>query len=161
INGGNGADSGLTTTDGHHIYLFNEGGIIVGRIDGDGNGASSSDSNDVAAFAITINQLGLISVAQYLSLHNPDATNPTDPATLTTHLSAQLSVVDNDGDTATQSVVSGADIQFNDDGPKVTLTASGVNLTQDETPGAQNTNDPNGQNDVSGNSLFPSGVLTE
>ena len=38
----NGTDSGLTTTDGHHIYLFNENGIIVGRIDGDGGGVAAA-----------------------------------------------------------------------------------------------------------------------
>src|SRR4029079_17418551 len=31
IVGGNGTDSGLTTTDGHQILLFTEGNLIVGR----------------------------------------------------------------------------------------------------------------------------------
>ncbi len=79
----NGADFGLTTTDGHHIYLFNENGIIVGRIDGDGGGvAAGGSAADVAAFAISINQFGQISVAQYLSIHNNDPTNPNDTMTL-------------------------------------------------------------------------------
>lgn len=151
-----GVDSGLTTTDGHHIYLFNEGGIIVGRIDGNNDGHIDGNTSDVAAFAISINQLGQISVAQYLSLHNPDATNPNDPVTLTTHLSAQLSVTDNDGDTVAQSVAIGTDIHFNDDGPKVSLTARGANVIQDETPDVQTA--PAGtQNDVLGSAL-PSAV---
>jgi hypothetical protein len=119
-----GVDSGLTTTDGQKIYLFNENGIIVGRIDGDHDGQiSTGDANDVAAFAVTINQLGQVSVAQYLSIHNADPTNPNDTETLGQVLSAQLKVTDNDGDTVTQSVVIGTDIHFNDDGPKLTVTA--------------------------------------
>ena len=39
--------------------------------------------------------------------------------TLGQHISAQLAVTDHDGDTVTQSVMIGNDIQFNDDGPKV------------------------------------------
>src|SRR6185437_12682358 len=100
-----GVDSGLTTTDGHHIYLFNENGIIVGRIDGDGGGVTSGGSAaDVAAFAISINQDGKISVAQYLSIHNDNPNDPNDTMTLGTKISAQLAVTDNDGDTVTQSV---------------------------------------------------------
>ena len=38
INGGDGADSGLQTTDGHEIFLFKEGSLIVGRYDGDSSG---------------------------------------------------------------------------------------------------------------------------
>ena len=34
LNGGNGTNSGLETTDGKDIYLFKEGDLIVGRYDG-------------------------------------------------------------------------------------------------------------------------------
>ncbi len=121
----NGVDSGLTTTDGHQIYLFNESGVIVGRIDGDGGGVVAGGSNaDVAAFAVSIDQSGHISVAQYLSIHNDDASDPNDTMTLGQTISAQLAVTDHDGDTAINSIAIGDTIQFNDDGPTLTSTAS-------------------------------------
>lgn len=150
ITANGGVDSGLTTTDGQKIFLINEDGIIVGRIDSDHDGHINAAS-DVAAFAIAINQLGEVSVAQYLSLHNPNAADPNDPVNLGI-LGAQLAVTDNDGDTVTKSVMIGTDIIFNDDGPKVTLTASGANVIEDETPGVQTT-PPNTQNDVQGSDL--------
>ena len=45
----NNINSGLTTTQGKEIFLFSEGGIIVGRFDLDGNGTF-----DTAAFAFRI-----------------------------------------------------------------------------------------------------------
>nr|WP_292610192.1 DUF5801 repeats-in-toxin domain-containing protein [Nitrobacter sp. 62-13] len=126
-----GVDSNLTTTDGHHIYLFNENGIIVGRIDGDGGGAAKFGSTaDVAAFAISIGQDGKISVAQYLSIHNDNPNDPNDVMTLGSTISAQLTVTDNDGDTVTRSVTIGDTVQFRDDGP--TLTGNGVTAAVNE-----------------------------
>src|SRR3569623_704736 len=121
----NGTDFGMTTTDGHHIYLFNEGGVIVGRIDGDGGGVVAGGSAaDVAAFAVSIDQSGHISVAQYLSIHNDNPNDPIDTMTLGSTISAQLTVTDHDGDTVTQSVTIGNDIHFNDDGPTLVAKAS-------------------------------------
>ena len=149
-------NSGLTTTDGHHIYLFSEaGGIIVGRVDGNNDGTIDSNAADVAAFAISINQLGQVSIAQYLSIHNDDNTNPNDTMILGDTVSAQLAVTDNDGDTVTQSVMIGFYIRFDDDGPKVSIHASQAHVVQDETPGVQNSADPNSQNDVSSADLSP------
>ena len=130
----NGVDSGLKTTDGHHIYLFNEDGIIVGRIDGDGHGVAAGGSDaDVAAFAISIDQSGHISVAQYLSIQNSDTGDNNDAMTLgSSTISAQLSVTDHDGDTVISSVVIGNDIHFNDDGPKVVDPTHGVTYHADE-----------------------------
>ncbi|MDW6026682.1 DUF5801 repeats-in-toxin domain-containing protein, partial [Mesorhizobium sp. BAC0120] len=59
IVGGNGVLSGLKTTTGDGILLFQEGGFVVGRVGG---------ANGQAAFAIAIDGLGGVSVAQYLSL---------------------------------------------------------------------------------------------
>jgi T1SS-143 domain-containing protein len=152
-----GVDSGLTTTDGHHIYLFSEGGIIVGRIDGNNDGHIDGNAADVAAFAVSINQFGQVSVAQYLSIHHNDATNPNDTMNLGATISAQLAVTDNDGDTVTQSVTIGNDIHFNDDGPKVSSIFASGSVIQDETPGVTGA-DPVPSNDVSSADL-PTGVL--
>ncbi|WP_454000581.1 DUF5801 repeats-in-toxin domain-containing protein [Afipia felis] len=112
-----GVDSGLTTTEGATIYLVMENGLIVGRIDGNNDGKFDGSADDVAAFAISINQFGQISVAQYLSIHNKVAGDDNDTMTLGGTISAHLMVTDHDGDTVAQSVVIGTDIHFNDDGP--------------------------------------------
>ena len=54
IVGGNGTDSGLQTTDNRQISLFNESGVIVGRMDTAGGVA---DPAGTVAFAISINDL--------------------------------------------------------------------------------------------------------
>ena len=60
LDGPGGTDSEIDTPDGNSIFLFLEGGLVVGRV-GNQTGA--------AAFAIAINSLtGVVSVAQYLSL---------------------------------------------------------------------------------------------
>jgi T1SS-143 domain-containing protein len=124
-------DSGLKTTDGHEIYLFNENGVIVGRIDGDNNGvAAFGSAADVAAFAIAIDPAtGQVSVAQYLSLQHPNQAvagngyTSYDEIVSLAESSVQVTVTatDGDGDTVSNSTdVSGA-IQFHDDGPTLTV----------------------------------------
>ena len=66
--GVNGTDSGLQTTDNRQISLFNESGVIVGRMDTAGGVA---DPAGTVAFAISINNAGEVTVAQYLSLEHP------------------------------------------------------------------------------------------
>ena len=61
---GNNNNSGLQTTDGHEIFLFQEGNLIVGRYDGSDAGTGVG-GGDPAAFAIAINDLGRISIAQF------------------------------------------------------------------------------------------------
>src|SRR5437762_13771397 len=46
------SSAGLTTTDGHKIYLEKEGDLIVGRVDSDNDGSVSTA--EIAAFAIAI-----------------------------------------------------------------------------------------------------------
>jgi len=111
INGGNGTDSGLSTTSGQHIYLFLEDGLIVGRTAADGNGP--------AAFAIAIDATGHVSVAQYLSLKHPDGTDANDAVDLHGVVRAEVTATDFDHDTTTKSVDIGASIVFKDDGPTV------------------------------------------
>ena len=112
-----GVDSGLTTTDGLAIKLFNEGGIIVGRYDSDGD--LDVDANDDAAFAIAINSTGDVSVVQYVSLHHTsaDAGDISEPDVLTGKITAVVTVTDGDGDHVSASTDIGGQIQFLDDGP--------------------------------------------
>jgi T1SS-143 domain-containing protein len=116
-----GVDSGLNTTDGHDILLTLENGIVVGRVSG---GADDGK----AAFAISIDSTGHISMVEYLSIQQPDATNADDMVSIANGaILAVVTVTDHDGDTATQSTGIGSLIQFQDSGPVMT-GASNINI---------------------------------
>jgi len=109
-----GVDSGLNTTDGHDILLFLENGIVVGRVSG---GADDGK----AAFAISIDSTGHISMVEWLSIQHADASNPDDVASITNGaVLAVVTVTDADGDPATSSTAIGSLIQFQDSGPVLT-----------------------------------------
>ena len=100
----NGIDSGLMTTAGKHIFLFEQGGLIVGRFEG-GAGSDPAESNDVAAFAIAIDDTGHISIAQFVSLQHPNTgSNDEDIFIGSGKISAVITVTDFDNDVATDSV---------------------------------------------------------
>ncbi|WP_210240565.1 DUF5801 repeats-in-toxin domain-containing protein, partial [Mesorhizobium sp. B2-1-5] len=131
-----GTDSGLKTTDGHEISLFEEGNLIVGRVD---NANGTANPGGAIAFAVSVDQTGHISTAQYLSLQHPLAGNGSggsydEPVNLSGKINAVVTVTDFDGDTVSQSLAIGAKIVFDDDGPKVTaVAATGVTVALDET----------------------------
>ena len=66
-----GSGLGLNTTDGHDILLTLENGIVVGRVSG---GADDGK----AAFAISIDSSGHISMVEWLSIQHPNTGNPDD-----------------------------------------------------------------------------------
>lgn len=108
--------SGLTTTDGKAITLSLENGLIVGRIDGNGD----------AAFAIDLDDQGNVSIVQFLSLRHPDTTTSDEHISLDGKISAVLTVTDGDGDIVTKDVAIGADVTFDDDGPSAFRRGSGI-----------------------------------
>ena len=112
-----GDDSGLDTTDGDNILLFDEGGVIVGRSDADGQ----------AIFAISIDDGGQATVEQYESIFHGDSPNNFDePAVLGNGLiEAVVTVTDGNGDIDTASVDLGGQVKFEDDGP-----AAAIELTE-------------------------------
>ncbi|PBC09031.1 DUF5801 repeats-in-toxin domain-containing protein, partial [Mesorhizobium sp. WSM3859] len=126
-----GVDSGLDTTNGTSIFLFKEGDLVVGRI---GSAAGA------AAFAVAINSTsGVVSVAQYASIHHPtpggsydESVNITDSTLL-----AVVTVTDGDGDTATSSTGIGDAVQFQDDGPTAGIVQGAPTVAHDETAGVQ------------------------
>ena len=152
---GNGTvDSGLDTTDGHSIYLFQENGLIVGRVDADNSGSASA--TDPAAFAIAINPTtGELYVAQYLSLDHPTEGNGTTPpgsfdeqvVLANDAIRVTVTITDHDGDQASSAAISiGKYIGFQDDGPSIDVTATNeasvVLTTQDaETDGVPTSED--------------------
>jgi len=137
LKGGNGTASGLKVTDGTAILLYEEGGIIVGRI---------GSEEGKAAFAIAIDpESGKVSVVEYLSLqHNLDGLNPNDQVSLQADtLLATVTIKDGDGDTDSASADISGRIQFNDDGPTFTVSTGGttplssIALNLDETIGTR------------------------
>ncbi|MGY4427419.1 Leu/Phe-tRNA-protein transferase [Bradyrhizobium sp. JR6.1] len=122
------ASSGLFVTDGSAINLQLVNGVVVGVVSG---GAFNGE----AAFAISINSsTGVVTVEQYLSLHQDSASNtPNDAVTLTAgSLGITVTVTDGDGDQASTPVDVSTKISFADDGPSVTAVASGVTAALDE-----------------------------
>jgi T1SS-143 domain-containing protein len=117
-----GASSGLKTTAGQAIALFNEGGIIVGRYDS--NGDQAVTAADDAAFAVAINPVtGVVSVVQYVSLQHPDTASHDEGIYLATGaIQATVTVTDGDGDHAAQSVDISGLVRFEDDGPSIDPT---------------------------------------
>ena len=95
---GNGTNSDLDTTDGRSIFLYKEGKLIVGRAE-TSVGSGANPQGDVA-FALTIDNSGTLTVAQYLSLHHPDPTNPDEALLLSGFIAAQVTVTEADGDVA-------------------------------------------------------------
>ncbi len=115
------ADSGLTTTAGQAITLSQlADGTVVGKI-----------ADGEIAFAIRIDNSGKVSIAQYMSLANPNTSKSDgDTVDLTGKLSAVLSATDSDGDTVAKSVSIGSSIRFDDDGPSIGVAISTKTLAE-------------------------------
>ena len=121
------------TATGEPIFLYTEGGLIVGRV---GSGDAADAGGDVS-FALSIDNAGNSSVAQYRAIQHPDATNHDDFVTLLAaggedaivHITAKIT--DYDGDAITVTVpldgqeCNGA-IKFEDDGPSATCDYDSV-----------------------------------
>lgn len=127
VDGGEGVDSGLKTTAGDTINLWVEDdGTVTGRVGGE---------TGTVVFAITINNAGNLSVAQYGSLQHGEIGSFDESVSLAGKLIATVTVTDGDGDVATGQVSIGALIEFQDDGPSVTLADTQLpSLVLDESP---------------------------
>ena len=143
--------SGLFVTDGAAINLVDvngDGSVIVGVVQ------AGSTFVGQAAFAISISATGVVTVEQYLSLHQDSATNtPNDSVSLALNsLAVTVTVTDGDGDKASTPTDVSAQISFADDGPTApTVTVSAATVGVDETPAVQITG---GASDVAGSSAI-------
>ncbi|MER8935370.1 DUF5801 repeats-in-toxin domain-containing protein [Mesorhizobium opportunistum] len=142
VSGAN-ADSGFDSLDHHNILLNVEGGLVVGRVDVNNDGNTTGEP---IAFAISISQGGILSIAQYIAIAHPDGTNANDVATmLDSALLAKLHTTDGDGDTSDTSIAIGDKVQIRDDGPTAALTENAAKVLHDETAGVDaNSNDQSG-----------------
>ena len=120
-----GVDSGLDTTAGTNIYLYENGGVIEGRVGGE---------TGAVAFAFEMSSsTGEVKLTQYLSLHHDDDTNPNDPMSLNGGaLLALVNVIDGDGDVATDTVDLSSMFTFLDDGPVVKTEMGNESFSVDE-----------------------------
>jgi hypothetical protein len=147
IVGGDGAGSGLYTTGGENqIFLYYDGDVVVGRV-GDGD---TADPDGAVAFALAIDSNGQVTVAQYLSLDHPTAPDSHDEyVTLAGKLDAVVTVIDGDGDEASDSVAIGGLIRFEDDGPTASISAiPDAVVVLDETVGAKDGDANAGDDDI-------------
>ena len=67
---------------------------------------------DDVAFALSIDDAGEVTVAQYLSLHQPNPNSNDETVDLAGKINAVVTVTDGDGDVATDAVDIGAAISF-------------------------------------------------
>ena len=109
-----GDDSGLATTDGTSIFLFDKDGVIEGRV--------GDETGDVA-FSISIaSDTGEVTLTQYLSLYHSDATDNDDPMFLADGvIKAVVTVTDGDGDEDDAEVDISGLFTFEDDGPTASI----------------------------------------
>lgn len=138
--GPNGVDSGVDTTDGKSVWLFQgPNGIIVGR-EGSGADGSTPNAGGKIVFAISIDSDGELTVVQYDSLKHPDNPNNFDEdiGLNTDALQVRLTLTDADGDSASDTASIGNLVRFDDDGPKAKISATGHSVQHDETAGVQN-----------------------
>ncbi|SFI33789.1 T1SS-143 domain-containing protein/type I secretion C-terminal target domain (VC_A0849 subclass) [Pseudomonas guineae] len=119
-----GVDSGLDdSATGSNILLFNEAGVVVGRV-GNATGAVS--------FTVSVNASGQVTLDQQRAIiHTPNSGADQESSLAAANL-VQLSatITDKDGDTATASVNLGSAISFRDDGPSISSNAVAADSLQ-------------------------------
>ncbi|MNO62339.1 Poly(beta-D-mannuronate) C5 epimerase 7 [compost metagenome] len=107
----NGMNSGLTTTAGQSIVLYQVSSTVVeGRVGGTGG---------PAAFSLTLNAAtGELKLDQKVALKHPDGTDPNDALSIGSgKISLVGTVIDGDGDKDSVSLDLGGKLIFRDDGP--------------------------------------------
>ena len=109
-----GVDSGLKTTDGNVIGLYNVDGVIVGM-------PIDPTLGPVNIFTIEINALnGELTVTQYASVEHLDTLDADDVVSMAADvITATVTIVDADGDIASDTATFGGEISFQDDAPHI------------------------------------------
>ena len=126
-----GAPSGLIdTATGDHVFLFLEGGQVIGRAGDDAAAAASGP----AVFTLSVDDSGVVTLDQLRAVVHDDPLDPdeaTSPATLLANLvTLTATITDGDGDTNSATLNIGASLKFEDDGP--TLTTATVTFVDED-----------------------------
>jgi hypothetical protein len=148
----NGVDSGLDKTGGFSIFLYTDptnDNIVLGR---EGTNDTTANPNGTIVFAIYLDQTtGELWLTQYGAIEHPTPGNSYDePISIDPNL-IYVTATDGDNDTATSAAA--ITVTFQDDGPTAPTVSASSTVAHDETPGVQNTADPNAQNDVLGTAI--------
>ena len=131
-----GADSGLVDTlSGNHVFLFLEGGHVVGR---EGTTAGTAVAGPIV-FDLSVSGSN-VTLDQQRAVVHPNATNPDDSKTLSAAnlVTLTATVTDGDLDTSQATLNIGQSLTFKDDGPSIVPSGTPVTLTVDETVLATN-----------------------
>ncbi len=132
VSSSTGAASGVSTTEGTQIFLYQSGSLIVGRVGTEAGETDTADSSGTIAFAISIDaSTGEVFTVQYLSLRHPTfSSNYDEPVSLTDGaLLVTVTLTDGDGDTAASTAQGiGSRITFEDDGPSKFVADPGAVL---------------------------------
>jgi hypothetical protein len=114
------ADSGLIESGtGNHVFLFNEGGTVVGRA---GTSAAAAAGVGHIVFVASIDGTGTVTLDQRLAVvHTPNIT-ANDVTTLSSSglVTVTATAHDGDGDTASTGLPIGTLLNFQDDAPAIT-----------------------------------------
>ncbi|AZO44962.1 hypothetical protein EJ076_29600 [Mesorhizobium sp. M7D.F.Ca.US.005.01.1.1] len=130
ITGGNGTDSGLIdTASGGAVLLFNNGGVIEGRV---------GSSGGILVFTVTTTATGVVTLDQVEAVKHPDNTlltgsDETVTLALDNLIVLTATITDNDGDKAAANLNIGQNLVFHDDIPSIHTTGTPPNVTVDET----------------------------
>ncbi|MFM1908937.1 MAG: hypothetical protein RLZZ591_2614, partial [Pseudomonadota bacterium] len=130
-----GVKTNLEATGGNIIFLYTDApnGLLLGRV---GNSDGTANASGAVAFAMKIDANGQVVLAQYLAIDHGNGSGAEnastgvnesldltafDSATELVFVTANATVTDGDGDTATQDLTSASalTVSFLDDGPSV------------------------------------------
>ncbi|WP_137896118.1 DUF5801 repeats-in-toxin domain-containing protein, partial [Ramlibacter sp. 2FC] len=137
-----GAVSGLTdTATNNGVFLFLEGGVVVGR---EGTDATDAATGDIVFTASVNSTTGVVTLDQQRAIVHPvagsTAADHDDNKTLAadTLITLTATKTDGDGDTASATLNIAQNLNFEDDGPSISTTGTEPTATVDETVLATN-----------------------
>ncbi|WP_374090855.1 DUF5801 repeats-in-toxin domain-containing protein [Methylomicrobium lacus] len=141
---GDGALSGLTSHGADiHLYLIN--GVVVGSVATNAALASASESDPSNIFSIATDNGGVVTLKQFQHIDHAVGTNSTSLADGLVNLTSTATIIDGDGDSASDSAVidlGGGNIRFDDDMPSLANSATNdtiLSITKDKDTVGANT----------------------
>ena len=118
----------VDTATGENIELSMNAGVVEGR----------TENSDLLVFSVSVDAAsGLVTLDQQRAIEHANALDPNDPATiaLADLITLTGTIVDSDGDAASDTVGIANAITFLDDGPALSNVELGSSVSVDETDG--------------------------